>query len=167
MRRPSIEEIPNGLRGRGGQRALPVPLRDLGVLCPPVQIAQHGVPQIRAGQPGRRGDGLQQRESGFRSLTFGDGNRPVHCVQRPPSPTSPLRDRRRHPSVAVFRAARARATRTHSLSTQRREIRDDVGALRIVRHLDRRHRPALRRIVVFLVACVAIGAGVDQKPHHL
>ena len=41
---PAAEEIPHGLRGRRGQRPLPVLLCNHEIPCSPMQIAQYGVP---------------------------------------------------------------------------------------------------------------------------
>jgi hypothetical protein len=40
------QQLTNGIRGRGTQRALPMLPGDFGISCAPMQISQHGVPQI-------------------------------------------------------------------------------------------------------------------------
>jgi hypothetical protein len=45
-----------------------------------MQIAQDGIPQVRANQPRRRCQGVQRSETSVGPLAFSDGHRTIHRV---------------------------------------------------------------------------------------
>jgi hypothetical protein len=51
-------------------------LGGVGVAGAAVQVAEDGVPQVRPGQPGRRGQVAQQREPCLRPARLGDRDGP-------------------------------------------------------------------------------------------
>lgn len=76
------EEFLYRFRGSRSKRSVPMLVRNFAISRAPMEIAQHGVPEIRAGQPRRRSESLEDGESGLRPLPFGDRNRLVQSVQR-------------------------------------------------------------------------------------
>jgi len=58
----ALEEPTLGFRGSGGKRTFNVVPRIIKCACPPMQFAEHGIPKVETGQPGRRLQALGERE---------------------------------------------------------------------------------------------------------
>jgi hypothetical protein len=76
------QELTHSVGRRGGERTVAVLMERLDVAGAPVQVGQDGVPEIRALQPGRGRQLVEERERGVRTLPLGDGDGAVQGVQR-------------------------------------------------------------------------------------